>query len=34
MKTNLEEMYKILNKNGYYCIVIGNSTIRDVKVGE
>ena len=32
MKTNLEEMYKILNKNGYYCIVIGNSTIRDVKV--
>lgn len=32
MKTNLEEMYRILNKNGYYCIVIGNSTIRDVKV--
>jgi DNA modification methylase len=32
MKINLEEMYRILNTNGHYCIVIGNSTIREVKV--
>ncbi|WP_080675420.1 DNA methyltransferase [Clostridium perfringens] len=32
MKTNLEEMYRILNTNGHYCIVIGNSTIRKVKI--
>lgn len=32
MKTNLMEMYQILNINGHYCIVIGNSTIRKIKV--
>lgn len=32
MKINLEEMYRMLNPNGHYCIVIGNSTIRGIKV--
>lgn len=32
MKINLKEMYRILEKNGHYCIVIGNSTIKGVKI--
>ena len=28
METQLKEMFKILRKNGYYCVVIGNNTIR------
>ncbi|WP_346867571.1 DNA methyltransferase [Clostridium sp. UBA1353] len=32
MKTNLIEMHRILKSGGYYCIVIGNSSIRNVEV--
>lgn len=32
MKINLQNVYDNLNNNGYYCIVIGNSTIRKIKV--
>lgn len=32
MKTNLEIVYKHLEDNGYYVIVIGNSSIRKVKI--
>lgn len=32
MKSNLIEMHRILQRGGYYCIVIGNSSIRDVKI--
>lgn len=32
MKSNLLEMKKILKSGGYYCIVIGNSTIRNVEI--
>lgn len=32
MKSNLIEMYKILKDNGHYCIVIGNSSIRNIEV--
>lgn len=32
MKTNLLEVYRVLKPGGYYVIVIGNSTIRNVNV--
>lgn len=32
MKTNLEEVYRVLKQDGYYVIVIGNSSIRKVDV--
>lgn len=32
MKTNLMEMNRILQCGGFYCIVIGNSSIRNVEV--
>ena len=32
MKTNLEEVYRVLEQDGCYVIVIGNSSIRKVDV--
>lgn len=32
MKINLEKVYNSLDENGIYCIVIGNSTIRNIEV--
>jgi DNA modification methylase len=32
MKVNLEQIYNVLNKNGKYCIVIGDSTIRKERI--
>jgi len=32
MSKNLKEIYKILLKDGYYCIVIGDSKIRNIEI--